>query len=241
MRAASIVLSTALSVVICSAGSESSEGGQSHEVVVELGLRPSPNFDPRDPVVIESITNMSEQAAYTHQVPQNSLDRSQMGPYIRVDGVRPEQVPFFGGNAPYMVWGIPRELPPNTVREIVWRLRDKFEIPVQWSRLWVCTEDPPSARGKVWIELDRAGGMVTQGTDAAECAGGTASGTRTHGQYEVIERVELPVQVRNRTAEGAEKKQLRRKIVGATISSILAIAGAALILWWRRYRSGSDG
>lgn len=159
--------------------------------IVELGLRPAPNFNPEDPIVIESITNTSERVVYYHHVPVAWYDRSQMGPHVRVDGLRPEEVEDpFGWAGADMLFGTRRALSPRAVREIVWRLRDQFQIPAQWTNLWVHTGDPHVARSKVWIILDRAGRVVTQGMDSAQAA--DAPRRPSGAPPRLFDRIELP-------------------------------------------------
>lgn len=214
--------------------------------VVGLGLRPAPHFDPANPIVIESITNVSDTTVY-HHVPFEGYDRWEMGPDVLVDGREPEAAPSpWGGSGPDMFFGQLRPLPPRNIREIVWRLRDQFQIPQAWTSLWVHTGPgtgfPFDALGEVWIVLDRSGSMVTQGMDVVE---GTRNGVRARIKLtdaepaRFLERVELP---EDGPAETAGKNAGHRTcVVGLAVAGGLVTLGLGVVLWHsRRHRPRGD-
>lgn len=200
--------------------------------VIEIMLRPAPNFDPENPIIIETIINASDDVPFSHRVPEDIFDWVAMGPELVLfdgEGSEPSSHVADIVSVTDSLWGKPCELPPRKARELVFRIRDRYRIPAYWTNLWV-------AEDHVCLVLDRKGRVVPEGVNWVLAAGDYVSRQSASVTYEVIERLEPPAEEPDPKAQAAAKARLRWRIAAGALGVVIGLAGLGVGLWRRTHR-----
>lgn len=125
--------------------------------IVECSVRVPSDFKGTDPVVIVTYSNTSDRCPAYELVATSSKDRELIGPDVCFDGLEAEMIsPELSYESSGEI-----EIPPMSSVSIVFRIRDKYKVPTDWSLMWI--SPVPEIREGVRADIRRYEWMRSNG------------------------------------------------------------------------------